>query len=611
LLMVYTHPIDSSGTRILENDGVGPYQLGVPFQQSKDITQPSLGLIHGAGVGIRRTADNRIDLETKRIYDGKLKILANLNDHTDGGSNTGIKLRNGAVIHGSFPSPDDLANIAPNLSLELADNNFQLIGQTALPIAYVVTTKDQDNLVQTDIIDIRPFMRTAEMSYNERAGVAAAQPPLSLANPAVGAAQLSQVVETINDRIRDPGTGPAGPAGPPGGGTAGVISHVYSDYIMGGLAWGVEGSLLTMNESAGGPWTQTAGGQSPGSRLGFFSLNRTYKRRNFLKGLWEGQVAKGGSFAISEWLSDGDTGTGTKGKYLGLPENRIIPLLPEWQPQITEETAQAERNQYIGDAGDAGASPYSWMWTAPGTGQSFPSPGMDRQTAGVDTWADKIYYITKKFRIRMPGGASNFTFNADYANCFPWDDNTATNRPTLQNNNLPLGNNLGIVGGRYSPIMISKSGVYADATDNQVVDVDVIIPYPIQGIKIPGGSSNDAYDLWGAGYRTMSCNHTWSSGWGSDNMTRNFQSTWWRGTNSTPMYKLGICHYPTVQFTINFHGMETLNTLTPTTAVGGVAEGVAAPSNNYYWWTDTRIPPYYDQTIIDLTGGTPVPGTGA
>ena len=202
LLVVYTQPIDSSGATLSEYDGVnpipvGPQAVGTP----KKITTPRLGIIRGAGIGIKRTMDNTIELLDKRIVPGEQKILANLNDHTDGGSNTGIKLRNGSIVHGSFPSPDDLVNIAPNLTLGLADNDLQLIGQTALPIAYIVVDKDTDNLSQDNVIDIRPFFRTTELAYNERAGIAAAQPAISFANPVVGQKQIAKVTTCIEGSI--------------------------------------------------------------------------------------------------------------------------------------------------------------------------------------------------------------------------------------------------------------------------------------------------------------------------------------------------------------------------------------------------------------------------
>ena len=198
LLVVYTQPIDASGATLSEYDGVNPIPLasqavGTP----KKITTPRLGIIRGAGIGIKRTPTGGIDLLDKRIVPGEQKILANLNDHTDGGSNTGIKLRNGTIVHGSFPSPDDLVNIAPNLTLGLADNDLQLIGQTALPIAYIVVDRDTDNLSQDNVIDIRPFFRTTELAYNERAGIAAAQPAISFANPVVGQAEIVKVTNCL------------------------------------------------------------------------------------------------------------------------------------------------------------------------------------------------------------------------------------------------------------------------------------------------------------------------------------------------------------------------------------------------------------------------------
>ena len=204
LLVVYTHPIDASATVLSEYDGVSPTEGSYPgIGDPQRITSPRLGIIRGAGIGIKRTRDDRIELLDKRIAPGQQKILANLNDHLVGESNTGIKLRNGSIVHGSFPSPDDLANIAPNLTLGLADNDLQLIGQTALPIAYVVVNKGSDSLAQEDIIDIRPFLRTAELSYNERAGIAAATPPLSLANPAVGSAEIQNIATCIKAQTED------------------------------------------------------------------------------------------------------------------------------------------------------------------------------------------------------------------------------------------------------------------------------------------------------------------------------------------------------------------------------------------------------------------------
>ena len=63
-------------------------------------------------------------------------------------------------------------NLTP-LFQEGLENSFALVGQSILPIAYVIVRKGKTVIEDSDIIDIRPFFRTAELSYNERAGVAA------------------------------------------------------------------------------------------------------------------------------------------------------------------------------------------------------------------------------------------------------------------------------------------------------------------------------------------------------------------------------------------------------------------------------------------------------
>jgi len=68
-----------------------------------------------------------------------------------------------------------------------------------LPICYVVVKRGEAVITSDDIIDVRPFLRTAELAYNERAGVGAATPPLSLANPAVGKHELYNAIELLRD----------------------------------------------------------------------------------------------------------------------------------------------------------------------------------------------------------------------------------------------------------------------------------------------------------------------------------------------------------------------------------------------------------------------------
>jgi len=108
----------------------------------------------------------------------------------------------GLNIHGSFPSPDDLMNLAPSIQEKLESTDPRLIGQSILPIAYIVvksnaavTTEGSPVLTPADVVDIRPFFRTTELAYNERAGICAAIPSLSLANPVVTKYNLEKSVD--------------------------------------------------------------------------------------------------------------------------------------------------------------------------------------------------------------------------------------------------------------------------------------------------------------------------------------------------------------------------------------------------------------------------------
>jgi len=124
-----------------------------------------------------------------------------------------------------------------------------LVGQSILPLAYVVVGKTDSstskgiNIVGEDkVIDIRPFFRTTELSYNERAGVGAAMPSLSLANPAVGKAQLDYEVRRvhsdynakINDILRKLNKG----------GSQTSPREVATGYLFGGYFYGVEGAYI-------------------------------------------------------------------------------------------------------------------------------------------------------------------------------------------------------------------------------------------------------------------------------------------------------------------------------------------------------------------------------
>lgn len=242
LVFVYTHPIDASSTTIQKYSGGSP----------TTINSPQLGIVRGAGVGLvepvvssLRTVANPL---ANQDADGNNQILASVAD-SQGGALNGFS---GLDIHGSFPSPDDLMNLAPLLVNSLQDTDPQLIGQSILPICYVVVDKNatvnsEGNIVlnSDNVIDIRPFFRTAELTYNERAGIAAAVPQLSLANPAVGQLQLdtqvNQIVSLVNT-LKQPDI----PTQP---------QYLAGGSVRGGLLYGVEGSILRQFSTAPSAYT--------------------------------------------------------------------------------------------------------------------------------------------------------------------------------------------------------------------------------------------------------------------------------------------------------------------------------------------------------------------
>lgn len=248
LLFIYTKPIDAESTSL---------PAGNTY---RTITTPELGIVKGAGLGFHDDGTqtikivNRDSVEATTFYDeetGNYKLLPDVDSEkfykTSGFSEGPL---NPISIKGTFPSPDDLLNLAPQLLENLQSTDVRLIGQSVLPIAYIVTTKPTDTdtvnatgqypLTSTSIIDIRPFFRTAELTYNERAGIAGASPQLSFANPAVGKAELQQAIIDVRDSILSI----------PEEKESAVLAK---GTIHGGILYGPEGSLL---KEGGLSWSQ-------------------------------------------------------------------------------------------------------------------------------------------------------------------------------------------------------------------------------------------------------------------------------------------------------------------------------------------------------------------
>jgi hypothetical protein len=466
LLVAYSLPIDASSTTIPNfesnfNDTTSP--------EPQVITAPTLGIVRGAGVGIQKgagaggddgfkvisTLEGRNDLGEP----GSSRIAANVNDASppQGASPTGITDESGLKVHGSFPSPDDLLNIAPLLALDASTDDisqFNLIGQAALPLAYVVVKKGQNLINQNDIIDIRPFLRTTEFTYNERAGVAAANPPLSFSNPAIGAFQLQDIVNNLQSNISTVGT---------------IVSEevnksngrvLYTDYVMGGLAYGVEGTLLTMCDAIQGeldPFgsetqAQTAyqagdyGGSAMTYDFSVFSSSKNFMEEDtlplkeaFLEYVYNDRQAN-----LKEWLKDPNTsiGAGGGGTYLGLPVDggRNIPLYPEWDLPVDGTNANSMMD-YQGAGGLRSPKPTWWMWMegqnpnrpmvyAPGgvySGKGVNSPqksylaeafGFGYET-GKDVGRGMLCISSKSLQVTFPSWVQDYDILVEYVNCGP------------------------------------------------------------------------------------------------------------------------------------------------------------------------------------------------
>lgn len=125
LLFVYSKPIDTTDTTINKWENNQPIK----------ILSPQLGLIRGAGVGVRSVQNNgnTTKYQNAKDADGNTQIMAQIVDSLI--PTNGFQ---GLNIHGSFPSPDDLMNLAPSIQEKLESTDPRLIGQSILPIAYIV-----------------------------------------------------------------------------------------------------------------------------------------------------------------------------------------------------------------------------------------------------------------------------------------------------------------------------------------------------------------------------------------------------------------------------------------------------------------------------------------
>lgn len=167
--------------------------LGIPLA--------SVGIIKGAyfrtdeAAGVQANG-SRFEIATSRLA-GRMTGMAS-SEITTG------------TTFGSIPSPDDLTNFAWHEPGAGVPSQGILLGQQVetqaaftLPVAYVRVPQgyvEGQPLPEENVIDIRPFLRSAELTYNERAAILASNNPAG-SNPFVTNSRLMFEVDRITEDL--------------------------------------------------------------------------------------------------------------------------------------------------------------------------------------------------------------------------------------------------------------------------------------------------------------------------------------------------------------------------------------------------------------------------
>ena len=458
LLFIYSKAVDAESTTIPSFDANGSPTV---------LTEPALGILKGAGIGISRetasndeNADDRVSLQT---LDGTPIMLAHPGD--ENGNNTGFTTEAG-VIKGSFPSPDDLMNLAPLLSEQLETTAFQLIGQSILPVAYVRVQSPggpiADLITDEDVIDIRPFFRTTELTYNERAGIAAATPQISIANPVVSEANLEkvrkEVVGSFDNRVATIEAAVGVVEEEIGGATR--PRTIATGNVLGGY-WGPEGAMMNrMRANAAGSLTQA-------------TMNQLADIVEAEVGLPAGSVPYTGDWDRARWYAEGGyTGLGINDKInVCMPnvtenggpggDNRWLP--PWISGRLFGQTSSVAglRNEFGSEsfslfsfADPAKAPPYPALGTFGGQtvfssqsrnpfGGNLPGGGYTgeqlRNMFGSRDVA--IYFVTKRIKLNFENTpwVDDYQVKVNFLNCVPLSFNiapAAVTKKTSQASNI-------------------------------------------------------------------------------------------------------------------------------------------------------------------------------
>ena len=401
LIFIYSKPIDSSGVKLMKSSSVDT------------ITRPQLGIVRGAGIHTtEESTGNALAGGLRRPTSNEHKIIASPADQYN--SNMGFTSTSANDIEfdvrGSFPAPDDILNIAPLLSEKLESEAYELLGQSILPVAYVwvQNSGSQDSggtivIDPSDVIDIRPLMRTAELAYNERAGIAAAVPQISLANPVVSRVNLDyeslQIYNYINSQFTDDSGGGGG-----GGTSTAGMPVLAAGYVFGGYNFGPEGALWDFYKTRDGTDDATT---RDNIRLWYYGQNATNPPMypDWDEAYW----------VDSKGVTDG-------GKY---PNDYINTFLSQGK----SDSAAPYKNDPSIVGGSYTQQVFDNGTTTAGTGGSVPTRIVEFGAADVGANLHsfnprnrvQFHYIQKKiiFANSLPSWLHDYTVEVDLVNCLP------------------------------------------------------------------------------------------------------------------------------------------------------------------------------------------------
>jgi hypothetical protein len=389
LVFIYSKPVDSASVSILKPDG------------KQTITKPQLGIVRGAGIKTNYKGSSDFTKDYIENMGSEHKILAHPGDQKNTQMGFLATSSNDLAqdIRGTFPAPDDILNLAPLISEKLEDNAYELVGQSILPVAYIWVQNGSQVVLSTDVIDIRPLFRTAELAYNERAGIGAAFPQLSLANPAVGKGQLDYELKRVYDDLDGKVSTLASEAFNIG------IGPVAMGYIYGGWNFGPEGALLDFElKKQGLPGDEAAAKKDVTERYSF-------GKQGVGAGTSKAVIPNDPGWDIAEWC----TVLPEAGRY---PNDRINTFISQQgadlNPNFSDASIVAGSNaEYTGLDGlnQNGQTPTKLKSFRNADSTNTAGQGQDNNSNV------SFHFISKKIYFTYPSWMIDYKVDIDFINC--------------------------------------------------------------------------------------------------------------------------------------------------------------------------------------------------